>query len=248
MHVRHELLPNDYLRRREFCQWFNQKCKEDPHVLEHLVIEDEATFAMNGEVNSHNSRQYAPKGHPPEFNFNRSDSWAKLTVWARLCGNGVILGPYIFERNMDGVAYLQMLHEYVLPLLAVHFRNQFENGLFRNLWWAQDGTPAHRLLEVRDRRNAVFANDCVIGLGHDVEWPPRSPDLTLCDFFLWGYLKGKVFSSPPHDVNMLRQRVVAEFNALRNNRNFIANVVLNMQKRTTLCVERNGGHVEGQGA
>ena len=74
---------------------------------------------------------------------------------------------------------------------------------------------------MRDRLNAVFGNDRVIGLGHDMEWPPRSPDLTPCDFFLWGYLKGKVFSSPPHDVNILRQRVIAEFNALRNNPNFI---------------------------
>ena len=133
MHVGHELLPNDYLRGLRFSQWFNQKCEEDPHFLDHVVIGDEASFVMDGEVNSHNVRRYAPKGHPPEFNFNRSDSRAKLTVWAGLCGNGVILGPYFFEGNVNGVAYLQMLHEYVLPLLAVHFRDHFENGLFRDL-------------------------------------------------------------------------------------------------------------------
>jgi hypothetical protein len=66
--------------------------------------------------------------------------------------------------------------------------------------------------------------------------------------FLWGYLKGKVISSPPHDVNILRQRIIAEFNALRNNPNFITNAVRHMQNRTTLCVQRNGGHVEGHGA
>ena len=38
MHVRHELLPNDYLRRLRFPQWFNQKCEEDPHFLDHVVI------------------------------------------------------------------------------------------------------------------------------------------------------------------------------------------------------------------
>ena len=50
---------------------------------------------------------------------------------------------------------------------------------------------------MRDRLNEVFGNDHVIGLGHDVEWPPRSVDLTPYDFFLWGYLKNKVFSRPP---------------------------------------------------
>ncbi|PNF41627.1 hypothetical protein B7P43_G07619, partial [Cryptotermes secundus] len=24
-------------------------------------------------------------------------------------------------------------------------------------------------------------------------WPPRSPDLTPCDFFLWGYIKDRVY-------------------------------------------------------
>ena len=56
MHVRHELLPNDYLRRLRFSQWFNQKCEEDPHFLDHVVIGDEASFVMDGEVNSHNVR------------------------------------------------------------------------------------------------------------------------------------------------------------------------------------------------
>jgi hypothetical protein len=58
MPVRHELLPNDYLRRLRFSQWyrFNQKCEEDPHFLDHVVIGDEASFVMDGEVNSHNVR------------------------------------------------------------------------------------------------------------------------------------------------------------------------------------------------
>ena len=97
--------------------------------------------------------------------------------------------------------------------------------MFRDLYWAQDGAPAHRLVEVRDRLNEVFGNDHVIGLGHDVEWPPRSPDLTPCDFFLWGYLKNKVFSCPPHDIDMLRQRIIEEVNASRHNREFIVNAV-----------------------
>ena len=132
-------------------------------------------------------------------------------------------------------------------MLVVHFRSQVENGLFRDLYWAEDGAPAHRLVEVRDRLNEVFGNDHVIGLGHDVEWPPLSPDLTPCDFFLWGYLKNKVFSRPPHDIDTLRQRIIEEVNALRHNREFIVNAVQNMENRTTLCIERNGGHVEGQG-
>ena len=44
--------------------------------------------------------------------------------------------------------------------------------------------------------------DIVIGLGHDIEWPPCSPNLTPYDFFLCGYLKDKVFTSPTQDLSM----------------------------------------------
>ena len=128
---------------------------------------------MDREVNTHNMRQYSPKGHPPVFNFERSNSRAKLTVWAALCGNGVILGPYFFDGNVNGMTYLQLLNEFAFPQLVVHFGNQHWEDMFRGLWWAQDGAPAHRLIEVWDRLNRVFGNNRVIGLGHDVEWPPR---------------------------------------------------------------------------
>ncbi|GFU75542.1 uncharacterized protein TNCV_2862571 [Trichonephila clavipes] len=26
-----------------------------------------------------------------------------------------------------------------------------------------------------------------------LKWPPRTPDVTPCDFFLWGFIKDKVF-------------------------------------------------------
>ena len=119
---------------------------------------------MNGEVNTQNVRQYAPKRHPPTFNFERSNSREHLTVWAAPCGNGMIFGPYFFERNVDGIAYLWMFNEFVFPQLADHFNNQHWERWFRGLWWAQDGAPAHRLIPVRDRLNDVFGNNCVIGL------------------------------------------------------------------------------------
>jgi hypothetical protein len=94
----------------------------------------------------------------------------------------------------------------------------------------------------------VFGNHRIIGLGHDVEWPPRSPDLTPCDFFLWGYLKDKVFSTPLQNINELRQKIVREFDALREQPAIIRRAVSDMHRRTMLCVEREGGHVEGHGA
>ena len=37
-------------------------------------------------------------------------------------------------------------------------------------------------------------------------WPPRSPDLTPADYFLWGLLKGKVYKNTPRTVEHTQRR------------------------------------------
>ena len=120
-------------------------------------------------------------------------------------------------------------------------------GAFRNLWWVQDGAPAHRLVAVRERLRELFGQR-VIALYHNVEWSPRSPDLTPCDFFLWGYLKSKVYTSPPVDLADLQYRISNEVDALRNSPATIRRVVQAMLQRCQLCIVRDGGHVEGRGS
>jgi hypothetical protein len=42
-------------------------------------------------------------------------------------------------------------------------------------------------------------------------WPPRSPDITPLDFFLWGYVKDKVFSTPVEYITNLKTRITDAF-------------------------------------
>ena len=39
-------------------------------------------------------------------------------------------------------------------------------------------------------------------------WPPQSPDLTACDFYLWGTLKGKVYRKNPHSIEDLKRYII----------------------------------------
>ena len=64
------------------------------------------------------------------------------------------------------------------PGLLQTFGNHFRDGKFRSLRWAQDEAPAHRSVDVRDWLLEFFLHDHIIALGHETEWPPRSPDLT----------------------------------------------------------------------
>ena len=94
--MRHELLAGNLARRLRFSRWFNERCHRE-NFLNSLLIGDEALFTMKGEVNTQNVRQCAPKGHPPAFNFERSNSRVQLTVRVALCGNSVIIGPYFLK-------------------------------------------------------------------------------------------------------------------------------------------------------
>ncbi len=118
-----------------------------------------------------------------------------------------------------------------------------ENGQFRRLWWAQDGAPPHHRQIVTERLHHLFGNR-VIALNHPVEWPPRSPDLTLLDFFLWGYLKVQTFQTPPDNLDDLQDRITQAVDYLRQDRPMIRPAVAQMLQRAQLLVNRGGRHVE----
>ena len=65
----------------------------------------------------------------------------------------------------------------------------------------------------------------VISKRGDIIRPPRSPDLAICDFFLWGYLKQTIWNVPVelHQQNLqqLRDAVIRACNGI--NRDMIAN-------------------------
>ena len=45
---------------------------------------------------------------------------------------------------------------------------------------------------------------------HLLLWPPRSPDLTPCDIFLWGYVKDNAYKPPlPQNVHELQDHIRA---------------------------------------
>ena len=76
-----------------------------------------------------------------------------------------------------------------------------------------------------------------------VEWPSRSPDLTPCDFFLWGYVKTHVFMPPiPRKLQQLRNKVIQVCNQITPQ--MITNAMNDMTDRAQQCVHRAGEAVE----
>lgn len=56
-----------------------------------------------------------------------------------------------------------------------------------------------------DLNGVWFHQDWTTSLWGDVDWPPRSPDLTPCDYLLLGYLKARVYENRTHIFEALSE-------------------------------------------
>jgi hypothetical protein len=54
----------------------------------------------------------------------------------------------------------------------------------------------------------------IISCDGDVPWPVHSPDLSMCDYFMWWYLKTKLFISKPRTNMELKQGIKEEIAAI----------------------------------
>lgn len=201
----HELVDDDYDRRLEFCEDMMERCVSDNTFCSNIIFTDEATFTLHGSVNKQNMRYWSAEN--PHWMREQHTQWPeKVNVWAGLLGNNII-GPFFMENTLNGPRYLQLLQDRILPAILRVCEDQDIN--FNNLWYQQDGAPPHYHRDARHYLNEIFPNRW-IGRRGSIEWPPRSPDLNPLDFFLWGYLKMKVYTNRPNDLNSLRARIEQE--------------------------------------
>ena len=100
-----------------FARWLINRCQRNGEFLRSLVVGDEASFSLNGQVNSWNVRHYSRAREPPEFNFEVNISQQKITVWLALTRRGEAIGPFFFEKNVGGKNYLRMINNEIIPQL-----------------------------------------------------------------------------------------------------------------------------------
>ena len=108
----------------------------------------------------------------------------------------------------------------------------------RDSWFQQDGASCHTANETMDMLRGFFGNKII----SKNLWPPRSPDLTSPDFFLWGYLKDRVYKGNPHSLHELKNEIshsIAEITP-----ETLRKVSRNMRRRVELCLQENGGHFQ----
>ena len=230
-----KLLPQDHASRRAYANNMLQLVNDNPDFHEKIIMSDEAHFHLDGYVNKQNSRFWAD-GNPQIIHESPLHP-EKVTVWCGIWSGGVI-GPYFFEDGngitvtVTGERYRQMIDTFLTPKMETL-------GLL-NMWFQQDGATSHTANATMRLLHNLFP-DQIISRNGDVQWPPRSPDLTAPDFFLWGYLKSRVYANKPQTLLQLKQNIRDEISGI--SAEMCETVMKNVIQRARICDANRGGHL-----
>lgn len=226
----------DYHPRVQFCQWLLHQIAAQPNFLRYVLWTDEASFTRDGIFNSRNSHVWDEENPHAIFPRKHQQRWS-VNVWAGIVDD-YLIGPYLLPERLTGPIYRRFLEE-VLPELL----ENVPINVRQQMWFQNDGAPAHFAVQVREDLAQRFGHRW-IARGGAVSWPPRSPDLTPLDFFLWGHVKSLVYETPVETEQDLIGRITAAFENIQNEQQMFSQVRRNHVRRLNRCIQVGGRHFE----
>ncbi|GBM98639.1 hypothetical protein AVEN_236803-1 [Araneus ventricosus] len=104
-----------------------------------------------------------------------------------------------------------------------------------------DGAPAHIHRSVKQVLRKTFTDERVISRDFPTSWPPHSPDLTPCVFWLWGFIKDQVYRKQPGTLSHLKDSIIRHVRGINEDllRSAVEHTVLRMER----VVENHGTHI-----
>lgn len=188
-----EIFPADHGRRMEFCEDMMDRINNNDQFLQNILFSDESTFPLHGRHNPSVVRYWSQENKHRRITL-RTQYPQKLNVWAGILGD-TIIGPHFIEGNLNGQKYLELLQNQVIPAVQ-----GLENIDMAHIWYQHDGCPAHNA--AGEYLNQIFPHRIISTYG-DIKWPPRSPELSPNDFFLWGEIKQTIYTHHHQRANNL---------------------------------------------
>jgi hypothetical protein len=198
---------------------------------------DETHFHFGGVVNKQNVRYWASEN--PRVIHEKCIMHRELTVWVAISSHG-LLRPIFFEETVNSERYLSMLGNTFVPHLLV------TGSSLQTQWSMQDGARPHTANIVSDFLHDNFDSRIISNRFPDrfacgQNWPPNSPDLNPCDYFLWGFLKEKIFPKKPQTIMELRALIIQTCNEITED---MCRRVINIIVRVEEVARRKGDHIE----
>ena len=111
----------------------------------------------------------------------------------------------------------------------------------RTVWYMQDGARVHTTRNNLRILRHLFGRR-VISLGTAHPWPPRLPDLTPMDYFVWPYVKDRVYAAAPQTRDDMCDQIREVFRTITPE--MLRNVRRSFSTRVGMVVDNEGRHVE----
>lgn len=231
-----QIFPEDLERRLVFCETIMERANNDDNFIKNIFFTDESTFPLLGHANPAVTRYWSLDNLHRTY-VARTQYPQKLNVWAGILGDHVI-GPLFIDGTLNGVKYLDLLQTQIIPALQQLGIN------LGDVWFQQDGCPAHNTAPVRECLERHFRNRVISGRGN-ILWPARSPDLTPADFFLWGYVKSTIYRFEDDRANNLDELRIEIRNCMQAiSPETLARVRRDFYDRLGYCSAQEGGRFE----
>lgn len=106
----------------------------------------------------------------------------------------------IFSKKMGSQSLWIRLDTYVWFKSSWNQNWEDEKIRLKDVWFQHDGATSHTVHDSMEILQWMFRRR-IISRFDDVPWLPRSSDLSVCDFFLWRYLKSRAYSHKPQDLD-----------------------------------------------
>ena len=145
------LTADDFLRRVNFCQWFQQQTVATPDFPAIVLYTDEASFTREGIFHTHNSHVWDFENLHAQF-VGRYQHLSSVNVWARIVRNHLV-GLYLLPNTLRGSNYLVFVRD-VLPQLL----ENIPLNIRERIWLQDDGAHPHFDRRVRNNLHATFPN------------------------------------------------------------------------------------------
>lgn len=231
-----EIFPEDRQKRMEFCEDMMNRANENETFIENILFTDESSFNLHGHHNPSVAVGYSRENQHITIPY-RTQYPQKVNVWAGILGNSII-GPFFINGNLNADKYLELLRNQIVPAV------QRLNINFDDIWYQQDGCPAHNAIRVQQFLETTFPNRIISGKG-TIKYPPRSPDLAPNDFFVWGYVSQQIYGHSHERANNLDELRVKITNSLNSiTQEMLENTRTEFYHRLGYCLAQSGGLFE----
>ena len=227
----HELTENkaETRRRRSLGLYSLLKCDQWRNV----ITSDEAMFSLDI-TDGQSPLQYLDRDQ------SRNDLQVKthkknpksVMVWIAMSANGLSKPRFVPPHTkMNAQLYIKHI---LRPFFRYDAKKLYPNG---NFVFHQDSAPSHTAkvtLSFFEKNRIKFITP--------QQWMPYSPDVSPCDFYLWGVLKNRLKSCLATNLDELKKAIIREAKAIPLDQ--IQRAMESWPRRCRQVYEADGYHIE----